>query len=263
MEISIIIPTYKPKHYLEECLDSIQKQSFCKEDFEVIIVLNGEIQPYLNYLNKLVKNYDFKSIILTTEQRGVSNARNLAMAKSSGEYICFIDDDDTISPTYLSRLYEKVSGCTIAVSNVKAFIDGTHDFIEDYISNAFTIMKARQTPIRVLEGRKFMSSSCCKMISRKTIGNFVFDTDLSIGEDSVFMARISKNIKAIALADEGAIYYRRVRRESASRTSRTISSKISIVTKLLCKYASMLGPTYNLPFIGTRILATFLKLHKI
>lgn len=262
MKISIIIPTYKPRHYIEECLDSTQNQSFSKEDFEVIIVLNGAIQPYLNYINKLVEKYDFMITLLTTEQGGVSNARNLAMTKSSGEYICFIDDDDIISPTYLEALYAKASENTIAVSNVKAFIDETHDFTEDYISKAFTRMKAKDVPLTVLEGRKFMSSSCCKMISRKAIGHITFDTDLTIGEDSVFMSRISKNIKTILLADESAIYYRRVRDTSASRTTRSFTTKVHIVTRLLSKYAGMLTPSYNLPFIGTRILATFLKLHK-
>lgn len=263
MEISIIIPTYKPKHYIEECLDSIQHQSFSKEDFEVIIVLNGPIQPYLNRINKLVEKYDFQIIILATEQRGVSNARNLAITKSSGEYICFIDDDDTISPSYLTELHDKVSESTIAVSNVKAFIDETHDFTEDYIASAYSRMKTAQTPLTLLKGRKFMSSSCCKMISRKAIGRITFDTDLAIGEDSVFMSRISKNIKTILLADENAIYYRRVRGTSASRTTRTFTTKVRIVTKLLSKYVGMLTPAYNFPFIGTRILATFLKLHKI
>ena len=43
MKVSVIIPTYKPKDYLWKCLDSIAKQTFPKEDFEVILVLKKHL----------------------------------------------------------------------------------------------------------------------------------------------------------------------------------------------------------------------------
>ena len=44
--LTVIIPTYIPKDYLWDCLDSIEKQSLDKDKFQVIIVLNGEKEPY-------------------------------------------------------------------------------------------------------------------------------------------------------------------------------------------------------------------------
>lgn len=260
MKISIIIPTYKPKYYIEECLSSIQSQSFSKKAFEVIIVLNGDIHPYIEYIENTLKKFDFNAIVLTTQQSGVSYARNTALAKASGKYICFIDDDDFISPYYLEGLYAKVADNQIVASNVKAFIDGTREYTNDYIHNAYNRLKTKHSPFNVLKGRKFMSSSCCKMICKKDIGHIKFNTNLKIGEDSVFMARISRNIKNIVLADENVIYYRRVRQESASRTSQSVGVKVKIVIKLLKEYITMLTPSYNFPFICTRIVAALLKL---
>ena len=105
-----------------------------------------------------------------------------------------------------------------------------------------------------------MSSSCCKIISKEIIKDIRFDTNLKIGEDSVFMAKISKKVKSIVLSDSSAIYYRRLRAGSASRVKQPILKKCNIVCKLLKKYTKMLTPSYNIPFIATRIVAALLKL---
>lgn len=78
MKISIIIPTYKPDYYIWECLDSIKEQTLDKELFEVLIILNGEKEPYYNnILNYIRKNDLLNFKIVYTEKPGVSNARNI------------------------------------------------------------------------------------------------------------------------------------------------------------------------------------------
>lgn len=259
MQISIIIPTYKPGSYLKDCLESINDQTIDKKCFEVIIVLNGVIKPYIEYIYNLTKKYDFNSVVVLTETSGVSNARNLGLSRALGEYICFIDDDDKISPSYLEDLYSKASSCNIVASNVKAFYNNSNKTENDYIASAYEKLIHKNAPLSVLNGRKFMSSSCCKIISQKIIQDVRFDTNLKIGEDSVFMAEISKNIKNIILSDKNAIYYRRLRVESASRTKQTTLQKSQIVCKLQKRYIKMLTSSYNIPFIATRIVATLMK----
>lgn len=260
MEISIIIPTFRPGKYIEDCLESINNQVLSKQEYEVIIILNGDIDSYQLYLKELISKYSFQSVLISTERPGVSNARNIGLSKASGNYICFIDDDDIISPTYLKGLLAKTSSNSIVASNVKAFHETLSQITDnDYISKAYQRLKVKET-LTVLKGRKFMSSSCCKLISKTIIGNYQFDTDLRIGEDSVFMARISKNVEKIILADDDTIYYRRLRENSASRTSIAFSKKLNLVIKLIKKYTSFLTSSYNILFILTRIAATLKKM---
>ena len=260
MNISIIIPTYKPGSYLKDCLESINNQTMDKKCFEVIIVLNGVIKPYIEYIYSLTKMYDFNSVVIPTETPGVSNARNLGLSRTQGEYVCFIDDDDKISPSYLENLYSKATPNNIVASNVKAFYNNSNKTENDYIASAYKKLINKNSPLSVFKGRKFMSSSCCKIISRRIIQDGRFDTNLKIGEDSVFMAKISKKVKSIVLSDSSAIYYRRLRAGSASRVKQPILKKCNIVCKLLKKYTKMLTPSYNIPFIATRIVAALLKL---
>lgn len=260
MKISIIIPTYKPGPYLKDCLESINNQTMNKKCFEVIIVLNGVIKPYIECIYNLTKMYDFNSVVIPTETPGVSNARNLGLSRTQGEYVCFIDDDDKISPSYLENLYSKATPNNIVASNVKAFYNNSNKTENDYIASAYKKLINKNSPLSVFKGRKFMSSSCCKIISRRIIQDVRFDTNLKIGEDSVFMAKISKKVKSIVLSDSSAIYYRRLRAGSASRVKQPILKKCNIVCKLLKKYTKMLTPSYNIPFIATRIVAALLKL---
>ena len=220
MNISIIIPTYKPGSYLKDCLESINNQTMDKKCFEVIIVLNGVIKPYIEYIYSLTKMYDFNSVVIPTETPGVSNARNLGLSRTQGEYVCFIDDDDKISPSYLENLYSKATPNNIVASNVKAFYNNSNKTENDYIASAYKKLINKNSPLSVFKGRKFMSSSCCKIISRRIIQDVRFDTNLKIGEDSVFMAKISKKVKSIVQTNSSAIYYRRLRAGTASRVKK-------------------------------------------
>ena len=86
MKISVIIPTYKPKNYLWECLDSISNQTLQKQDYEVIIILNGSLDPWMNLIAAYIED-NMKEVnvrFIHTEKSGVSNARNMALDLPSG-----------------------------------------------------------------------------------------------------------------------------------------------------------------------------------
>ena len=120
LEVSIIIPSYCPKDYLKECLFSVMNQTLEKEKFEVIIVLNGPKEPFHSEITGLISSYPTIRL-LYEEKSGVSNARNKGIENSKGNFICFIDDDDMISPTYLESLLEISSREIVGVSNVYSF----------------------------------------------------------------------------------------------------------------------------------------------
>ena len=80
-------------------------QTLEKEKFEVIIVLNGPKEPFHSEITGLISSYPTIRL-LYEEKSGVSNARNKGIEDSKGNFICFIDDDDMISPTYLESLLE-------------------------------------------------------------------------------------------------------------------------------------------------------------
>ena len=95
-KISVIVPVYKAEKYVGECIESILSQTYT--DFELLLVddgspdKSGEICDY--YAGK-----DPRIIVYHKENGGVSSARNYGIEHAVGEWICFVDSDDTILPT--------------------------------------------------------------------------------------------------------------------------------------------------------------------
>ena len=111
MEISVIIPSYKPQDYLWRCLDSLDGQTLAKDKFEVILVLNGCKEPYHGQiLNYIEKHKDMKIRYEQRDSDGVSFARNIGIELAEGRHLTFIDDDDYVSPRYLEALLEVGGG---------------------------------------------------------------------------------------------------------------------------------------------------------
>ena len=108
MKFSIIVPVYNTFNYLSSCLESILKQTY--DNFEVIVVDDGstdnsyKIMEEYSKLDKRFKKYKKKN-------GGVSSARNFWITKATGDYIIFVDSDDTINTKLLEVLNSKIIEC--------------------------------------------------------------------------------------------------------------------------------------------------------
>lgn len=258
--ISVIIPTYKPENYLFDCLESLANQTLAKDNYEVIVILNGPINPYKEAIEDWINNHNGVNFrLFSTEIPGVSNARNLGISKAVGDYIAFIDDDDIVSPNYLSGMVPYLNDSCVVVSDVRTFSDSITENGQDYISKAYA---EQRTDDDIFYNRRFLSSSCCKIIPKRIIGDCRFDSSLTLGEDSLFMFSISKNIKKIIKADKDSLYYRRLRKGSASRSKLSFKNRMMRKLVLCAKYSKIYFKDilhYNLPLYASRVFATLIK----
>lgn len=143
MDISVIIPTYKPGDYIWQCLDSLKSQTLSHDRFEAIIILNGCNEPYCSQIKNYLANWPqtLQHTFAQTDEGGVSNARNMGIDLAKGKYLSFLDDDDWISPTYLERLYEKaVNDETLVIANVKNYDEKAKEMRDDWLSASYKKM---------------------------------------------------------------------------------------------------------------------------
>ncbi len=260
MKISVIIPTYKPKEYLWECLDSLVKQTFSKEDFEVILVLNGCCEPWKEEIETYIasKMQGMNVNFIQTDTPGVSNARNIALDNARGEYVTFIDDDDFVSPKFLQELYEKATPNTVSLCYPFAFNDGDSATQIPYrITEAYNYCVENNKNTLTSKVRKFFSGPCMKLIPMSFIQDRRYDVRFKNGEDSLFMFLISDKIKTVSFTSREAVYYRRYRENSAvtskrSRKSIVLNSLYAI--RLYTKYYMKSPVNYNFYFYITRVL---------
>ena len=104
-KISVIIPVYNGKKYLDVCVQSLQKQSL--KDIEMIFVDDGSTDCTLC---KLKQYSDSNIVVLTQKNAGAGSARNNGIIHASGEYVAFLDVDDCYaSDDTLALLYNKAN----------------------------------------------------------------------------------------------------------------------------------------------------------
>lgn len=107
-KVSIILPVYNVEKYLPACLESLVNQTL--DEVEIVAVNDGSTDGSLAILEQWQERYPGKLFIYTTENHGVSHARNLGFSKSRGEYVWFVDSDDYVETDACWLLYESCGG---------------------------------------------------------------------------------------------------------------------------------------------------------
>lgn len=107
MKFSIVVPVYNVEAYLSPCLGILQTQNYT--DFEVICINDGSTDDSRKILAEWETRFPQMRVI-DRENGGLSAARNTGLQAATGDYVVFIDSDDWVEPTMLSRLAEEAHG---------------------------------------------------------------------------------------------------------------------------------------------------------
>lgn len=257
MQISVIIPSYKPQDYIYECLDSLVKQTLPKNFWEVIIILNGCNEPWYSSLKDYIQTHDFPNArLIQTDEAGVSNARNIGLDNAKGEYITFIDDDDYVSDIYLQEFISKARKDTIVLAHPIAF-EYTSTIIENYsIENTYLRIKGKGR-VPFLKAQKVFQGPCMKLFHKNVINNHRFNITFKNGEDALFMFLISSGFQYIDATSTDAIYYRRIRLDGAAYGKKSRWYVIHNSLRLIGQYCAIYfshSSSYRLSFFVTRVL---------
>ncbi|WP_049946250.1 glycosyltransferase family 2 protein [Butyrivibrio sp. WCD2001] len=134
IKVSVIIPVYNMEKYIEECLDSIEKQTLF--ELEILCIDDGSTDNSCYILEQYSKR--FHNIrVLRQERKGPGAARNLGLEVAKGEFVAFMDADDFYaSEDVLQNLYDgaKENGVKAAAGGLVRLIEGK---INDYSRDPF------------------------------------------------------------------------------------------------------------------------------
>jgi len=98
----VIIPCYNLGQYLDEAVESVLAQTF--QDFEIVVVNDGSTDPATAALLADYRRPNTR--VIQASHSGLAAARNLAIANSTGEYLCALDADDRLEPPFLAKTIE-------------------------------------------------------------------------------------------------------------------------------------------------------------
>ena len=216
--VSIVIPVYNGEKYIEECINSLQQQTY--ENIEIIVVDDGS-KDATKAIVKNISKVDKRVVYIGQENAGVSAARNNGILKSSGQYITFVDADDSVQKDYIEYLYQ------IMVNN-DSEISLTRYPLKFNSKTSINIDEQKQDEVKVYSGDeaanemllyKIVISSWNKMFKKDLLmdNNVFFNKTLSFGEGFEFVIKAFLKAKKVAIGNK-KIYNYRVDNENSVMT---------------------------------------------
>lgn len=209
IHVSIIMPVYNVEKYLRQCLDSLFSQTL--QEIEIIAVNDGSTDNSLHILEEYQRNNRQIMSIYTTENRGVSHARNYGMTKASGDYILFVDSDDFIELDMCEKLYSKAiaDDNDIVICTRYNVYEDMHtgilkrDHIKlEHINSSFNLNEDKYELAHILP------FPWDKLFKRELLSGMEFPLNMRF-EDLVFVYQVVVKAKNIGIVDEPLYNYRK------------------------------------------------------
>ncbi len=196
--ISVIIPVYNKEKHIKKCIDSVLNQSY--QNFEIILVDDGSFDNSGKILDDYLKK-DERIKVFHIENGGVLAARNFGVKKSNGEFISFIDADDTVEPEYLEKLLDilLVNKCDISQCNYSNVLED----IKTPVSNSgeILIQNSDEAIEYLLLGKKYVVGLWPKLYKRELFYNISEYRDIKVHEDYIVNFSAFQNAKKTAFID--------------------------------------------------------------
>ena len=215
--VSIIVPVYKVEQYLDRCVQSIVDQTY--NDLENILVDDGSPDNCPSKCDDWAEK-DLRIRVIHKDNGGVSNARNKGLSLATGDYICFIDADDFVSPFLIEKLVQHGNVDGIAVCNYRTV--SWDDEVDGSIKpdNTFTV---NLTSIKDITKHRRGLFCWGILFPRKVILQepvILFDTQLVNLEDAVWLSIVLTRVKQITFVDwDNPMYYYLTREGAATQHS--------------------------------------------
>ena len=212
--VSIVVPVYNCERYLHACIRSILEQSY--SNIEVILVDDGATDNSGAICDEYVSDSRVK--VFHQENAGVSKTRNFGIGQATGEYIMFVDSDDTID----SDMVEVLVRALEEKDADAAFCGIVHEY-EDYKRNFPETRVQCQTDgngavKEVLKNYIATAGPVCKLFRKTYVTESMFPEDLSIGEDAFAVIQVLQKMKCVVF-DTLPLYHYNHREESLMTTS--------------------------------------------
>lgn len=227
--ISIIIPIYNVEEYLEDCIESVIQQTY--KNLEIILVDDGSTDNCLNICNKYKKK-DNRIKIIHKENAGLSDARNVGIEFSTGQYIAFVDSDDFIEIDMYEILYQDLKDNRADIIGCDYYIYNTLKFSKsDIITKEKKIMSTEEALIEMSKLRGFGVIACNKLYKRQIFDEIRFPIGKT-SEDWFIMYKILDKAKKIVYNPIAKYYYRQ-RADSITKSNKINWMGLEAATEVL------------------------------
>lgn len=252
--VSVIVPVYNAELFLKKCLDSIQNQTV--SDIEVVLVNDGSKDASLEMCREYAAE-DCRIKVVDQPNRGVSEARNVGVDNSTGDYLMFVDADDWLAPDAIESCVPYLG--KYDVIRFSAYVVGK----EDTTRCSLGASSDRNSVISSVISRDTIVACWGALFSRRLFveNNIRFDKALTVGEDWLVTAELIRHSRSIKLLPEVYAYY--YNKTNVSSCTETMDEGKMISQLRACLRIRELFPDgFDEEFRHTRFLLMLESLHK-
>ena len=240
-KVSVIVPVYNAAPYLAMAIGSALAQSLAS--IEVLCVDDASTDASLTLLRAIAVQDPRVRVLALPENRGASAARNAGMAAARGDFLFFLDADDSLPPSGLGDLLgaAESTGCSMAIGRLcwlrepLAMADLTQ--LQSNPAKASVVVSnlSESTYMQSVSG-----SHCCNLYERRMMeaAGIRYDEDLTYGEDQLFQACAFAAAGPVAFVDNVVYVYHHYRLDSVTRRPTMLSHLIDSV-EFRCRIARM------------------------
>ena len=240
--VSVIIPVYNGEKTIKACIDSLLRQSM--KDIEVIVVNDGSVDN----TQSILQSYGDRITVIEQSRQGQGFARNVGIKASHGEYIGFVDADDTVESDMYKVMYRtaKENGAQIVQCGIRDIKeDGTAAERAVFYENV-TVRNRADYVFEYFYKLKHTNEVCNKLIQKRFLqdnGLYFSDTERYFSEDFKLNMEMLLFLEKISFVDR-CMYNYYIKDSGHCR-----GDIIGRISKILALFENVLGREMDL---GTR-----------
>lgn len=261
--VSVIVPTYNVERYIDDCLESIQAQTY--SNLETIVIDDGssDATPYLLKPFENTMNVHYNK-----DNQGQGTVRNEGIGKAQGKYILFVDSDDWIEPVTIEKLVEKAeetnvdlvrfNGKTFFEGEGKTPLDGQYNFgkvLEEKVYDQIESLKLNQ--------KAYSASPCLYLIKKNILDRHSLRFPEGVlHEDEYFTTMLFTHVKRMTFINQ-FFYHRRYRVASTmteitpAHRRRSFDSYMEVFKRLEKEYQTDKFSKAQKAFIKRQMLSVY------
>ena len=194
--VSCIIPVYNTEKYLPRCIESVLAQTFV--DWEMLLIDDGSTDASGSICDEYAAK-DERIRVFHKENGGISSARNVGLNYAQGEWIFFVDSDDSLPKTSLESLLSRSSDANIIAGGFFFVLGG--DKIVETLKEPKFISRDLDRKIPTA----YMATVWGKLFKRKICP--MFDERVRFAEDTLFILSCVRETDRIKLVDDTVYTY--------------------------------------------------------
>ncbi|USS88922.1 glycosyltransferase family A protein [Fructilactobacillus cliffordii] len=217
--VDMIVPVYNGEKFLQECLESLEQQSY--QNIHPIIIDDHSSDSSLKVIQKYQQNSKFEVTVLENDtNQGVSYSRNRALEQLKGKFVTFLDADDVLLTNHVEKLVNLIENnpSRIAVTGGGSHLKLNPKNFQRKRLYSFNDSLCELLGSRGVEGYLWNKLFYVEDIKKYQL-NFI--KDIFMGEDLLFVFKLAVKAHAQIIYDPKVTYYYRPNLDSAMRKNRS------------------------------------------